>query len=107
MQFTYSSPQCNVPEDVIQVAEEQFRRLKKYHPRLQSADLRFDIDHSLYRVEARLTVSGAPLIVAHGTGDSFRTAVDRIVDRLGRQLRRRRERVHDARIKGLSAAGGW
>lgn len=106
MQFSHSSPQCTVPETVIQVAEEQFRRLRKYDPRLQRADLRFDIDHGLYRVEARLTVTGAPLIVAHGTGESFRTAVDRIIDRLSRQLRRRRERLYDTRQKGLSVAGG-
>jgi ribosomal subunit interface protein len=106
MQFTYSSPQCTVPENVIQFAEEQFDRLRKYDLRLQSADLRFDIDHGTYRVEARLAVSGAPLIVAHGSGESFRTALDRIVDRLSRQLRRRRERIRDTRLKGLSMAGG-
>lgn len=106
MQFTYSSPQCTVPENVMQLAAEQFRRLRKYDTRLQSADLRFDIDHGLYRVEARLTVAGAPLIIAHGTGESFRTAVDRIVDRLSRQLRRRRERLQQTRVKDQSAMAG-
>ncbi len=111
MQVTYSSPRCTVPEPVLRLAEDQFRKLKKYETRLHSADLRFDIDHGLHRVEARLTVTGSSLIVAHGTGDSFRTAVDKIVDRLSRQLRRRRERRHDVRAVGgskdLSAAGGW
>lgn len=106
MQVTYSAPRCDVPEAVLQLAEEQFRRLKKFDSRLQSADLRFDIDHGLYRVEARLTITGAPMIVAHGSGESFRTAVDRIVDRLSRQLRRRRERRQAARSSGVTAAGG-
>jgi len=102
MQITYSSPRCTVPETVLQIADEQFRRLQKYEPRLHSADIRFDLDHGLHRVEARLTVSGAPLIVANGSGESFRTAVDRITDRLARQLRRRRKRGHDSRMTGLS-----
>jgi ribosomal subunit interface protein len=109
MQVTYSSPRCTVPEAVLRLAEEQFRKLQKYDQRLQSADLRFDIDHGLHRVEARLQVRGAALIVAHGTGESFRTAVDRIIDRLSRQLRRRRERHQGFRLAGgskdLSAMG--
>lgn len=109
MQVTFSSPRCTVPEPVLQLAEEQFHKLLKYETRLSAADLRFDIDHGLHRVEARLTVSGASMIVAHGTGDSFRTAVDRIIDRLSRQLRRRRERRQDTRLgigsKDLSAGG--
>lgn len=110
MQVKHSAPRCNVPESVLQLADEQFRKLQKYDARLQSADLRFDIDHGLYRVEARLAVTGAPLIVAHGSGENFRTALDRIVDRLSRQLRRRRERRQAARSSGgpksISAAGG-
>lgn len=102
MQVTISSPRCTVPEPVLQLADKQFRKLQRYEPRLQSADLRFDLDHGLHRVEARLSVAGAPLIVGHGTGESFRTAVDRVIDRLSRQLRRRRER----RIDPRSAAGG-
>lgn len=102
MQITYSSPRCTVPETVLEVADEQFRRLQKYETKLHAADLRFDIDHGLHRVEARLSVTGAPLIVANGSGDSFRTAVDRIIDRLARQLRRRRKRGHDSRMIGVN-----
>lgn len=110
MQFTHSAPRCNVPDTVLRIAEDQFRRLQKFESRIQAADLRFDIDHGLHRVEARITVTGAPLIVAQGSGDSFRTAIDRIVDRLGRQLRRRRERRQRSRVSGvskdISLAGG-
>lgn len=110
MRFTHSAPRCNVPDSVLQIAQEQFTRLQKFDSRLQAADLKFDIDHGLHRVEARLTVVGSPLIIAHGSGDTFRTAIDKITDRLSRQLRRRRERRQDSRAAGgtrdISLAGG-
>jgi len=97
MQVTISSPRCKVPDPVLRSTRAQIQKLTRYEKRLQSAVVRFDIDHGLHRVEARLTVAGAPLIVAHGTGENFRTAVDRIIDRLSRSLRRRREQRQDVR----------
>lgn len=102
MDVTISTLHCTVPAPVRQRAEEKIRRLERYEPRIISADVVFDIDHGLHRVEARMIVAGGPMIIGHGTGEDFRTALDRVTDRLARQLRRRRERRRDHRGDPLS-----
>lgn len=92
MNITISAPHCTLPRTIGSFAEGRMRRLDRYHARILAADLRFDLDRGFHRVDARLLVAGGPPVVAHGTGDSFRAALDRIGDRLRRQLRLRRER---------------
>jgi ribosomal subunit interface protein len=105
MQITISAPHCTVPEPIRQQAEALLGRLARFEPRLFAIDVCFDLDHGRHRVEARLSVAGGPLVVAHGAGESFRVALDRVVERLARQLRRRRDRRRE-RGGNLSPAGG-
>jgi ribosomal subunit interface protein len=92
MNITMSALHCTLPAPVRRHAEARLERLARFEPRIQGIDVTFEKDHGLHRVEARISVAGGPIMVAHGTGDGFRAAIDRIVDRLGRQLKRRRER---------------
>jgi ribosome-associated translation inhibitor RaiA len=71
-----------------------------------TAEVEFDDDHGMKQVETRIFVAGSHSIVAHGTGDTFRTALDRSIDRLTRQLKRRRERVRDHKAPKLSELEG-
>jgi len=81
---------CEVPDPVRQRTEEQIARLAKYDPRVSAAEVIFDEERHLRRVEAILSVDRAEPVVAKAEGEEFRTALDKVVDRLGRMVKRQR-----------------
>jgi len=81
---------CEIPDSVRTRTEEQIGRLAKYNPRIASADVVFEEVKKLRRVEVIVSIDGADPVVARGEGDAFRTALDKVVNRLGRILRRQR-----------------
>jgi ribosomal subunit interface protein len=110
MQVSITTRHCNVSPRTRSEAEERIQKLHRYEPRLDNALVEFDEDHGTKQVETRIFVSGSHSIVAHGSGDTFRTALDRSIDRLTRQLKRRRERVREHKAPKLSevdAANVW
>lgn len=110
MQVSITTRHCNVSDRTRSEAEERIHKLQRYEPRLDTAVVEFDDDHGTKQVETRIFVAGSHSIVAHGSGDTFRTALDRSIDRLTRQLKRRRERVRDHKAPKLSevdAAHSW
>jgi ribosomal subunit interface protein len=102
MQVNITARHCRVPDRVRSEAEERVQRLQRYEPRVNDAVVAFDTDHGDKKVETRVYVAGTHSIVAHGSGESFKTALDRSIDRLTRQLKRRRERVRDHKSVKLS-----
>ena len=102
MQVNITARHCRVPDKVRFEAQERIQRLQRYEPRVQDAVVEFDTDHGDKKVETRVYVAGTHSIVAHGIGETFRTALDRSIDRLTRQLKRRRERVRDHKSTKLS-----
>lgn len=104
MQVNISARHGNVPQQIKLEAKERVERLQRYEPRVDHADVEFDTDHGDRKVETRVFLPGSHSIVAHGTGDDFRTALDRSIERLTRQLKRRRERVRDHKSVKLSEA---
>lgn len=102
MQVNFTARHCNVPEKVRLDAEERLQRLQRYEPRVDNAVVEFDKDHGDKRVETRIFVAGSHSIIAHGSGDTFRSALDQSIDRLTRQLKRRRERVREHKSVRLS-----
>lgn len=104
MQINISARHGNVPQQVKLEAEERMQRLQRYEPRVHNAEIEFDTDHGDKKVETRVFLAGSHSIAAHGSGESFRTALDQSIDRLTRQLKRRRERVRDHKSVKLSEA---
>jgi len=104
MQVNITARHCNVPERVRVEAQQRVERLQRYEPRVDNAVIEFDADHGHKQVETRIFVKGSHSIIAHGSGESFRTALDKSLDRLTRQLKRRRERLRDHKGVKLSQA---
>jgi ribosomal subunit interface protein len=102
MQVNITARHCNVPQGVRVVAEQRLQRLQRYEPRVDNAIVEFDADHGNKQVETRVFVKGSHSIIAHGSGETFRRALDQSLDRLTRQLKRRRERVTDHKSVKLS-----
>lgn len=86
---------CELPEAVRERARNRVSRLTRYDDRLSAAELIFEEEKHLKKVEGILSVDRDEPVVAHGEGDDFRAAVDQMVDRLARILRRRRSQVRD------------
>ena len=106
MQVSISARHCNVPRKVRTEAEERLQRLQRYEPRVHNALVEFDKDHDNKLVEMHIFLTGSRSIIAHGSGDTFRTALGQSLDRLTRQLKRRRERVREHKAPKLSEAIG-
>jgi ribosomal subunit interface protein len=106
MNVSITTRHCSVSERTRSEAEERLQRLQRYEPRVANAEIEFDDDHGTKQVETRIFVMGSHSIVAHGSGDTFRTALDRSIDRLTRQLKRRRDRIRDHKGPKLSEMNG-
>lgn len=83
---------CEVPQDVLDRTEEQVTSLSKYSPRASAVDVVY-LEEKLTKVaEVIVHIDGGEPVVARGEGLEFRTALDQVVDRASRRLRKQRER---------------
>ena len=97
---------CDVPQDVVERTETQVASLSKYSPRASAADVVY-MEEKLTRIaEVIVHIDGGEPVVARGEGHEFRTALDQVIDRLSRQLRRQRERRTDHKAPPLGGVGG-
>ena len=95
MQVRITERHCQVPRDTLERAEKRLSSLSKYHPRASSAEVVFTEENVSRGVEVIVHVDGNEPIVASVQGTEFRAALDKVIDRLGRRLRKQRERRTD------------
>lgn len=100
MRVKIAARHCEIPETVRDRTEEQLGKLSKYEPRLSGAEVVFEIEKHKKKVDAILKVDREEPVVAGGEGVEFREAVDQMVDRLSRILRRRRKQMKDYHRSG-------
>ena len=104
MRVQMAARHCEVPESVRDRTEEQLGKLSRYEPRLSGAEVVFETEKHLKKVEAVLSVDRGAPVVASGEGGEFRGAVDQMVDRLATILRRKRTKVKDHHRPSFSEA---
>lgn len=102
MRVQIAARHCDVPDSVRQRTEEQVAKLAKYDPRVGAAEVIFEEEKRIKKVEVVLSVDRADPVVAHGEGEEFRTALDKAVDRLTRRLKRLRAQVNSHQAPKLS-----
>lgn len=105
MRVQIAARHCDVPEPVLARAREQLEKLTRYDSRLSGAEVIFEVEKHVKKVEAILSVDGDGNLVGHGEGDDFRAAVDRMADRLARRLRRRRSQLTDHHPRQTDGVG--
>jgi putative sigma-54 modulation protein len=93
MEITINARHCTVPDSLRNQAAQRLSRLQRLHRRLTGGTIVFDVERGLRRAEARLAVAGGPPLIGQGQGATLRAAMDGALDRLERQVKRRRERV--------------
>jgi ribosomal subunit interface protein len=77
-------------------------RLAKYDPRVGAAEVVFEEEKRTRKVEVVLSVDRSEPVVAHGEGEEFRTALDQVVDRLSRMLKRQRAQAKSHQAPRIS-----
>lgn len=104
MRIQITSRRCQVPDAVLTRVEELIEKLVRYEPALSAAEVILEEEKRIRRAEAILSVDRAEPVVAKGEGEEFRTAIDQMVDRLSKKLRR----LHSQRTdrQGPRHAGG-
>lgn len=105
MRVQITARHCDVPDPVRDRAETRVRSLQRYDPRVSSAEIVFEVEKHLKKAEGILSVDRDEPVIAHGEGNEFRVALDQMVDRLGRMLRRRRSQRTDHQAPRLSESG--
>lgn len=107
MQVIISARHFDVSDRLRSLVEERFSRLSRFEPRVSRVEVALLEEKNRCEVDAQVSVDGSGPVHAHGEAPDFRTAVDQVVDRLGRQLRKShsRRRDHQARPKDIAVPG--
>ncbi len=92
MVVTISARHTTVPTTLHDHAERLAKRLDRLDPRAATMAVSFETRNGIRGAEARLTAAGGPPMIAHGTGPTYRNALNQAVARIERQLKRRRQR---------------
>lgn len=102
MRVQITGRHCEVPDRLLARTEEQVQALAKYESRASAADVVFVDEKHARRIELIIHIDGAEAVVGHGEGGDFRSALDQVVERVGRMLRKQSDRRRDHQAPPLS-----
>lgn len=104
MDVRITTRRATVTETFARQIEERVRKLDRYEPRLLSVAVIIDEDRGRVSIETRAEVPGAPPMIGRAEAASNRSALDAALQKLGRQLRRRRTKRLDHQAPPAGAA---
>ncbi len=103
MNVTIVARHVQVPDYVIQRANQRVQALRRFDPRILAAEISFERANNRYRVDILLDVARTPDVFARGEADDLNAALTAAIQRLRRQLVRGREKLRDHRAVPLYA----
>jgi ribosomal subunit interface protein len=92
MNVILSVRNSQIDEDLRELVQRRFDHLERYEPRASKAEVTLTEGKKRVEVEALVSVDRADRVHARAEADDARSAIDRLVEKLGVQLRRRRGR---------------
>jgi ribosomal subunit interface protein len=95
MDVRITTRRATVSETFRRQTEERVMKLDRFEPRLHAVDIIVDEDRGRIYIETRADVPGLPPLVATADADTDRSALDKALQKLSRQLRRRRAKRTD------------
>jgi putative sigma-54 modulation protein len=95
MKITITARHFDLSDPIRKHIENRLNGLDRYHQRMSRIEITLTDEKREKRVEARAAVDGDVDIHAEATADDFRTAINRVSEKLRRQLKRRRDRRTD------------
>ena len=97
MQVIISARHTEVSAEVRDHIEAQFRRLSRFEPRVSRSEVTLREEGATCVIEAVLSIDGRGPVHGAAEAEMFRSATDRVVDKLAKQLKRVRSRRVDHR----------
>jgi ribosomal subunit interface protein len=97
MQVIISARHTDLADDVRKHIDEQFHKLSRFEPRVSRSEVTLWEEGQTCVVEAVLSIDGRAPVHATASSDLFRSATDRLIDKLAKQLKRVRARRRDHR----------
>lgn len=101
MQLIISGRHTDITDDLRAQIDEQFERLGRYEPLATRAEITLTEEAKECVAEAVLSIDRRPQVHAEARAEAFRTALDRLHDKLARQLKKERARRRDHRAPPL------
>ena len=92
MQVIISARHFDVSDGLRRLVEERFARLERFDERIGRVEVTLLEEKNRYEVEGDLSINGRGSLHAHAEAADFRTALDKAVDKLARQLKKSRSR---------------
>jgi len=86
MRTTVTARHCEIPVDLRERAGQVLEKVAKAAHRPQRAEIVFDADHGRKLAEVHLYLPRGQVKVASAEADDFRTALDRVAEKLRNQL---------------------
>ncbi len=81
--------------EIREIIETRFTNLARFEPRASKAEVVFTGEKTQVRAAAVISVDRARPVHGEATGSDPRTALDRLADKLGNQLRRNHDRYSE------------
>lgn len=103
MQLIISGRNTDLSAEIRTQIEEQFEKLARYEPRASRAEVTLWEENQNCLVEAVVSIDRRPRLHGEAAGDAFRTALDRLHDKLARQLKKEHAKRRDHRAPPLEA----
>lgn len=102
MRVQVATRKCDVPRDVRDRAVDLVEKMDRFDPRISSAELVFQEEKLVRRVEGIVKVDGSDPVVVTGEGADFASATDAMADKLAKVLRRRRSQLKDRKVRAVT-----
>ncbi len=90
MQVIISARHFDVSDARRRLVEERFSRLDRFEERIGRVEVTLLEEKNRYEVEGDLSIDGRGSVHAHAEAADFRTALDKVVAKLARQLKKSR-----------------
>ena len=95
MQISITGRHVEITDEVRDYAREKASKLPRFFDRVQSIDVVLDHDAGNCSVEIIVSVDRANPFLARESGPDTFALIDTLTDKLGRQLRRHKERLRN------------
>ena len=94
MQLSISGHHVDVTEPLKAYVEEKLKKLERHYDHITNAHVILTVEKIQQRAEATLHISGAELFADANCEDMY-AAIDKLTDKLDRQILKHKEKVQD------------
>lgn len=95
MQTSISGHHIDITDALRQYVEEKISKVERHFDNLISANVVLTVEKHEHKAEATMLIGGGPQIFANASGDDLYAAIDLMIDKLDRQVRRHKTKVTD------------